>query len=145
MSKTVVLYSEPYLDTYNQCYKNIVTLNLMPLGPLAHYVRRIKKTPLSTFKQSTPCNPINKCVLALQKIPNVGFDGGMGMCCGNMKNSCNLMSVDDVPDLFSFLLEHGYIVDTSLTKMMNASDIRFQTNNQNKLICFLKYVGLENA
>ncbi len=140
MSKTVVLYSEPYLDTYNQCYKNIVTINLMPQGPLAQYVIRIKNTPLSPFKQSTPCNPINKCSLALTKSV---INNGNG-CCTNMKNSCNLMTVDDVPDLFSFLLERGYVVDTSLTKMMNASDIRFNTNNQNKLICFLKYVGLSN-
>jgi hypothetical protein len=139
MSKTVVLYSEPFLDTYNQCYKNIVTLNLMPQGPLANYVIRVKKTPLSTFKQSTPCNPINKCALAIQKIMNSDVNGG---CCVNVKNSCNLMTVDDVPDLFSFLFENGYMADTSLTKMMNASDVRFQTNNQNKLICFLKYVGV---
>ena len=27
-SKTIALFSEPYLDNYNQCYKNIITLNL---------------------------------------------------------------------------------------------------------------------
>ena len=29
-AKTVSLFSQPYLDTYNKCYKNIVVINLMP-------------------------------------------------------------------------------------------------------------------
>ena len=51
------------------------------------------------------------------------------------------MIVDEIPDLFSFLLSHGYKIDTSLTKMMNGSDIRFQTNNSDKIIAFITYQG----
>ena len=50
-SKTVTLFSQPFLDTYNQCYKNIVTVNLLPQGPLAQLVRRVQFPPLSQFKQ----------------------------------------------------------------------------------------------
>ena len=32
--KTVSLFSQPYLDTYNQCYKNIVVVNLKQQGPI---------------------------------------------------------------------------------------------------------------
>jgi hypothetical protein len=49
------------------------------------------------------------------------------------------MLVNEIPDLFSFLLANSYQIDTSLTKMMNNSDIRFHTNNANKVICFVTY------
>ena len=45
-SKTVSLFSQPYLDTYNQCYKNIVVVNLPPQGPLADLVVRVNFPPL---------------------------------------------------------------------------------------------------
>ena len=59
----------------------------------------------------------------------------------NNKFGQGLMVVDEVPDLFSFLLSNGYKIDTSLTKMMNGSDIRFQTENSNKVIAFITYNG----
>ena len=132
-SKTVSLFSRPYLDTYNQCYKNIVTINLLPQGPLAKFVRRTQLPVLSEFKQPGPCNRLEKCCLALTSINN-DYD-----CCN--KNGSNLMVVDEVPNLISFLLTNGYTVDTSITKMFNQSDIRFQTDNENKLICFITYNG----
>ena len=51
------------------------------------------------------------------------------------------MIVDEVPDLMSFLMSNSYTIDTSLTKMFNTSDIRFQTENANKLICLVTYNG----
>ena len=129
-SKTVTLYSQPYLDTYNQCYKNIVTINTKPRGPLEQLVRNVQFPKLSEFKQSTPCNPIKKCGLALLSLDNYCY-------------SCNhdLMIVDEIPNLVSFLAEHQYTFDTSLTKMFNTSEIRFDTNNGNKLIGFVTYNG----
>jgi len=61
----------------------------------------------------------------------------------NVNNNCGsgLMNVDEVPDLFSFLLSHGYKIDTSLTKMINSGDVRFHTDNANKIICFVSYIG----
>jgi len=126
MSKSFALFSQPYLDRVNQCYKNIVVINNLPAGPLATYVKRVQFPILSPFKQPGPCSPIDKCGLALTSLINNG-------CCGE------LMTVDEVPDLMTYLITNGYKVDTSLTKMFNASDIRFQTNNANKLICFVTY------
>jgi hypothetical protein len=130
-SKTVTLFSQPYLDQYSQCYKNIITLNNYPRGPLFKYVKKINFPPLSTFKQQGDCNRIKTCGLVLTKLNN------------NCYNICNndLMVVDDVPDLLSFLLENGYTVDTSITKMLNNSDIRFDTNNGNKIICLITFNG----
>ena len=129
LSKTCALYSQPYLDTCNQCYKNIVTINLPPKGPLFKFIRKIKTPPLSPFKEPGPCNPLQTCSLALTSV-NMNYS----QCSG-------LMVVDEVPDLISFLTMNNYTIDTSLTKMMNTSDIRFQTNNANKLIFFITYNG----
>lgn len=61
------------------------------------------------------------------------------MGCG--KFGSDLMVVDEVPNLISYLVSNGYSVDTSITKMFNTSDIRFDTNTGNKLICFITYNG----
>lgn len=126
-AKTVSLFSQPYLDTINQCYKNIVVVNLKPKGPLGELVRLTKFPPLSEFKNSTPCSPIKQCGYALLSLD--GFYNN------------ELMSVDEVPTLISYLVSNGYSVDTSITKMFNNSDIRFDTNTGNKLICFITYNG----
>lgn len=132
-SKTVSLFSQPYLDSYNQCYKNIVVVNLMPQGPLAELVRFVKFPRLSEFKTSTPCSPIKDCGFALMSLDSCSIG------CG--KFGSDLMVVDEVPNLISYLVSNGYTVDTSITKMFNASDIRFDTNIGNKLICFITYNG----
>lgn len=129
-SNSFALFSQPYLDRINQCYKNIVAVSCFPKGPIGKYVKKIQFPILSEFKvQSTPCNKIDRCGLVLQSISN-------NNCC---KNGSNLMSVDEVPELMCFLMSNGYKIDTSLTKMFNASDIRFNTNNSNKLISFVTY------
>lgn len=130
-AKTVSLFSQPYLDTYNQCYKNIVVVNLKPQGPLGEFVRFVKFPPLSEFKQPGPCSPLKDCGLAI-----ISLDGCTCKTGGN-----DLMVVDEIPNLMSFLLSNGYSIDTSITKMFNTSDIRFDTNLGNKLICFVTYNG----
>ena len=120
---TFLLSSRPYLDPYNydQSYKNIVIINGIPRGPLRTLVRRIQFLPLSKFKEPYG----DKCGLALRSLRG-------GHC---------FMSVDEVPELFSFLLSRGYKIDTSLTKMTILTDIRFHTSNANKMIAFVSYQG----
>jgi hypothetical protein len=130
-AKTVSLFSQPYLDTYNQCYKNIVVVNLKPQGPLGDLVRFVKFPPLSEFKQPGPCSPLKDCGYAL-----ISLDGCNTGCSGK-----NLMVVDEVPNLISYLVSNGYSVDTSITKMFNTSEISFNNNTGNKLICFITYNG----
>ena len=129
-AKTVTLFSQPFLDTYNQCYKNIVTINLIPQGPLAQFVRKVQFPPLSQFKQPGPCSRINNCGLALTTLNNICNKGCSGF-----------MVVDEVPNLLSFLMSNGYSINTSITKMLNTSDIRFETENANKIICVVTYNG----
>ena len=51
------------------------------------------------------------------------------------------MVTDEVPTLFSFLLSNGYSIDTSITKMLNESDLQFETNTGNKIIAMITYNG----
>ncbi len=127
-SKTCMLSTRVFLDTYNQCYKNIIVINLVPEGPLGKIVGRLKNPPLSPFNVHGPCcNRIGykDCSLAL-----FSLRGGCSRDC--------LMNDAEIPDLFSFLLSNGYKIDTSLTKMMNQSEVKI---NDNKILCFITYNG----
>lgn len=130
-AKTVCLFSQPYLDTYNQCYKNIVILNLKPQGPLANLVRYVKFPPLSEFKQTGTCSVSKRYGYALISLETCNAG------CG--KYGSHLMEVDEVPSLISYLSSNNYTIDTNITKMFNQSDICFDTNTGNKLICFITY------
>jgi hypothetical protein len=132
-AKTFSLFSQPYLDTYNECYKNIVVVNLPPQGPLGQQIRFIKFPRLSKFKEQSDCNPLRNCGYALLSLR------GCSMGCSN--NGYDLMIEDEVPDLITYLVSNGYTVDTSITKMFNESDIQFGANTGNKLICFATYNG----
>jgi hypothetical protein len=111
-------------------------MNLPPRGPLLKLTRRVKLYPLSEFKEPGNCTRLQSCGLGLRSMRLLyGFGGG-----GGYNNSCShLMTVDEVPDLFSFLLSNGYTIDTSITKMMNQSSIRYNTNNSNELIALITY------
>jgi hypothetical protein len=128
-----MLSTKVFLDTFNQCYKNIIVINLPPEGPLGKIVGTLKMPPLSPFNVYGPCcNRIryNDCSLALFSLQSCN---GVGNVRGNY-----LMNDDEIPDLFSFLLSNGYKIDTSLTKMMNQSEVKI---NDNKILCFITYNG----
>ncbi len=128
--KTCALFSRPYLDYNNSCYKNIVTINHIPKGPLKELVRRVQFKRLSPFKEEGPCSRINNCGFALTSINEYGCYNG---------NGCNgLMNVDEVPDLISYLVSNDYNVDSSITKVFNAADINTGTE---KLLFFITYNG----
>jgi hypothetical protein len=131
--KTYMLSTRVFLDTFNQCYRNIVVINLPPEGPLSKIVRRLQMPPLSPFNAPGPCcNRVRAkdCSLALFSLE--GCDG-----VGKGRENC-LMYDDEIPDLFSFLLSNGYKIDTSLTKMMNQSEVKL---NDNKILCFITYTS----
>jgi hypothetical protein len=131
-AKTVSLFSQPYLDKYNQCYKNIVVVNLKPQGPLGELVHFTHFPPLSEFQEYNNCSPNKNCGFAIRRLGNCYYN--------NCKD--DFMRVDEIPDLISFLTSNGYTIDTDITKMFNTSDIQFNTNTGNKLICFITYHGL---
>jgi hypothetical protein len=109
-----MISSQVYLDTYNQSYRNILVCSCFPEGPLKSRVQRLQNSQISPFE-----NNYQRCILAIM-------------------NDYEPMCTDDIPDLFSFLLSNGYVIDTSLTKMMNGSDVKIGAQDS-KMVCFVSY------
>ena len=51
------------------------------------------------------------------------------------------LTPNDIPELFSFLIFNNYNINSSITKMMNNSDVRLTNEN---IICFFSYNYLKN-
>jgi len=142
MYNTISLFSQPYYDPCSQCYYNIVTMNLPPRGPLLKLTRRVKLYPLSHFKSPGNCTRVQTCGLGLRSLRGLA-DFNFGNNYNNNYSCSEFMTVDEVPDLFSFLLANGYTIDTRITNMMNQSSIRYKTNNSNELIALITYSGIK--
>jgi hypothetical protein len=130
MSKTFTITSQPFYDEYNQCYKNILTINTEPQGPLRKFVKRINFPRLSQFQREGPCNEIPKCGLVLY-----GLSSNVNCFKGN---GCNIMTPNNILDLTSFLLSNGYQIETQITNMLNQSEVKL-TNS--KLSFMATYYG----
>jgi len=113
-----LISSEPYLDQKNECYKNIITVSPKPTGSLLSISKLIKPPKLSPFIEKNRCCNTPTCIYAIMSI----------------SNTSELMCIDEIPELFSYLVSNGYTINTELTKMMNDSDIRF---SRKKIICFV--------
>ena len=103
--KTFTLFSQPYLDRINQCYLDLITLNNMPMGPLKDLVVSVRLPPLSEFKQEGPCSRTQMCVFVLRS-----------------PYRCCLMTIDELPELMSYLVENNYSLNKSITKILQKND-----------------------
>ena len=132
-SKTYTLTSQVYLDRFSQSYKNIIMINTIPEGPLKYFVRRIQLPPLSVFQTQNSQHYYPRCGLALTTFRNRCLD----FVNININNDC-FMIPDEIPDLFLFLTDNGYVIDTNITTMMSFSEVKLTNRN---IICFFKYIG----
>lgn len=126
--KTVILYVEPLLDTYNKTYVSTLTVNTMPDGPFSKVIRIYNKPNLSPFQTFT--NSIDRsdnCTYIIMKYPN-----------GNKGISTNWMLEEDIPAVFSFLQENNYKIDTSLTKLMNHSQVNLG-GGKRRMVCMFTF------
>ena len=132
--RTFTITTQPYLDNNNQnnnqCYKNILMINVVPDGPLNAFVRRLQLPRLSPFQTRYDCNQMKNCGLVLiNPFVNVNV---------SCKKGCNYMTPNEIPDLYSFLTSNGYQIDTQLTNMMNNSEVKL-TNS--RIVCSATYFG----
>jgi|APGre2960657505_1045072.scaffolds.fasta_scaffold16782_3 hypothetical protein len=125
--KSYFISSQAFLQNcsqYNnsQAYKNIVTINLIPEGPLAMLVRRVQNRPLSKFQGyfENQQNQQNGCLLAFI----------------SLQDGSRLMDINEVPDLCSFLTSNGYRIDTNITQMFNSGNINFDNK---QTLFFINY------
>lgn len=114
-TEVYALYRQPYFDTKQQTYRNTITIDTKPQGPLIAIVRQFK-TSLVDHK-----NPDyqRRCAWAFL----------------SLNGPSKFMTIEELPQLFTFLLSNGYKIDTSITKMLNDGDIRMQPGNN--LIAFI--------
>ena len=126
------LVSVPYYDHLTQCYKKVIKISPAPPAnsPLNTIIKRVGPIRLSPFQVDSAFS-------------GCGGGCGGGGCNTNLAQSCNilitsinnknnLMCIDEIPSLFEFLLTNGFKIDTSITKMMQASNVKLS----NDLICF---------
>jgi hypothetical protein len=115
-TKIYTLSGNPYYDPYLQCYRKIIVINREPEGPLRKICTRIKNTPLSPFKTPSVCCPQETCIWVIG-------------------TQFNYMCVDELPNLFQFLVDNGYVINTQITEMMERSKVKLDGN----LICYISY------
>jgi hypothetical protein len=99
-------------------YKNILTINKMPQGPMAQITRRLNIEPrrISAFRAP---NEQHNCVYALY----------------NSDNN-EPWTVNELPDFFTFCQANNYKVETELTQMLNKN-----TTQLKNVLC---YISLQN-
>jgi hypothetical protein len=105
--------STPYYDNVKEEYKNIITINTRPNGPLSERIKMLQPQRISSFVGKS-----SKCIYAILA----------------EKGANELMDVANITELFNFLSLNNYQIDTSLTTMMH--DCEFNTNST--LICFIR-------
>jgi len=119
-----LLKSMPYYNSIKQEYTNILTINKDATGgPLSSITKRIRLNKLSPFESNTNLCRRPDCVIAITKLC------GSSACCNE------LMCVDELPELFEFLLNNGYTIDNSVTKVLQKTTVRMD----GELICTIKY------
>jgi hypothetical protein len=113
---------QPYYEYTKQCYRNILVLNKEPEGPLKSIVKRLNPPKLSEFNALTynnECCYERKCIYAICNQDNYG----------------EFMCIDNISNLFEYLINNGYTVDTSITNMFQKSSVKMT----NPIICFISY------
>ena len=96
------MFLEPILDSSSKTYYEVITLSNKPRGPLSPFVRRLSFPKLSEFQSN---DFQNRCLYVLLK-PSP-----------NNQTSCKYMGVEDISEIFSFLVSNGYIIEDELTRI----------------------------
>jgi len=111
------LKAEVYLDKYNECYKKVIVLSPPPKdNALKQITKLVNREKLSPFQERSPCCPEDQCYYIVL----------------NPKNMCEFLCVNQINLLFNYLLSNHYSIDTSVTKIMQDSDVKIKN-----LICFI--------
>lgn len=105
------IYKTTYLDKFNKCYKNIITINKNPNDPsLNNVLKQVPIQKLSPFEGFDCCKEYNSCVLAF-------IDS----------NTKEFLTEEHIDQVFSILIDNNYIPEYEMTKLLK----------DNKLICLI--------
>tara|TARA_Y100000816_G_scaffold285687_2_gene265671 strand:- start:46 stop:429 length:384 start_codon:yes stop_codon:yes gene_type:complete len=124
MNNSATLYTEIYYDSIKKEYFNIITINKIIEGPLKSYIKNIvlQKPSITNFN-------VNKsyCSLTINSsiLNNSNF------------NNNNFLIIEDIPDLYEFLINNNYIIVNTLNEILNYSSIKLESSK--KLLFLIKY------
>lgn len=140
---------EPYLDNLNdKSYRNIVTINQVPSGPLKDSVVRIRRAKLSPFSQNRGSSQYScetPCVYAFtQRIYSIVLEEeGVPCGCGGGSSSYSggddLLCVDQIPDLLEIALTNNYTIDYKLSKLLTTTGVGSSNTHGSHFVCSLFY------
>ncbi len=115
------IHQQTILEPFTKEYKNILIIkgtNTTIEGPLQAIVKQIPHSKLSEFEPYE--NSWGKCnTLAIIN-----------------QSDKHYLTIDEFPELLSFLLSNGYEVDTSISKMLLQNT---KVQMKQKLVCVIKY------
>jgi hypothetical protein len=138
------ILSIPFYDARLQQYTKILSINAVPVGPLASRVKTVRPPRLSGLcgGGSGVSSNSNACIHALTSL------GGCAPCssCSGSGGSA-FMTPEQLPELFAFLVSNGYTVDTALTKLAakhqygggGCLPCATSNTNANSLVCIVSY------
>lgn len=112
--ETYVITTETYYNSLLKHYLNILVIDRIPNGPLNKFVKKITIPIISPFKSNiNSC----KCVYAIYN------------------NNNEIMNADNYYELYIYLLNNSYIINTELTNMIDKTTFKSSKN----LLCFISY------
>lgn len=144
------LFVEPILFTntvanasLNDAYRNIITLDSMPSGPLSDMVVQMHVPRLSEFNAYGGAygfsNVGGSCVYAISRYPKSSGAPAGGRA--SSKNANYFMSAEELPLVLGYLKTHGYSIDTEITKVIHQSGIGFGTEGPRDKMGYGRSVG----
>tara|TARA_B100000900_G_scaffold356872_1_gene326879 strand:- start:838 stop:1251 length:414 start_codon:yes stop_codon:yes gene_type:complete len=135
MINTTTLKTTPYFNNNNNNYYNILVLNNIPEGPLKNYIKTINITNVSS--KINRAN-LNYCSYAISK----------NILTNNVNNNndkyMNICTIEDITNLYDFLINNNYTINNELTNLLNNSNnnyINMNSNNE-KIIFYLSFQSI---
>jgi hypothetical protein len=135
------LYLEPVLNSYWKTYMQVITLNIIPDGPLHDLVMSISFPKLSSFQEAPGNSPLfrgSNCVPCLMRYPITSI-GGSGAA---FRMGDAFMGADDIPSVFSFLQSNGYTIQTQLTSMLTEGPVPMGGVSEQRLSGNRKFIAM---
>lgn len=115
----VTMFLQPILDPVSKTYYDVITLSNKPHGPLSAFVRHASFPKLSEFQGNNFCN---SCLHVVMKLNPDSYS-----------HSCKYSGMEDISDIFSFLVSNGYVIEEELTRITS------QFNEYKRVICVFSY------
>ena len=142
---TIAIFSTPRLNTRSNTsgcasYSNILTVSGNVAGPFNQFIRPVRTPALSPYKSNNGC----ACALAISDaifsaLPSASQAGLMCAQSNGGQASEGWLIPESLPFLINYLNMNGYHVDTTMTTMLNASELKLNTQNSNTLVFYITY------